>query len=47
MESTKKAAPGHKPTGSGKTSKTKPKKKKSFMNILKVFLIRSEERRGW
>lgn len=39
MESTKKAAPGHKPSGSGKSSKSNPKKKKSFMNILKVFLI--------
>ena len=40
MESTKKAAPGHKQTSSGKSSKNKPKKpKKTFMNILKISLI--------
>lgn len=40
MESTKKAAPGHKQTSSGKSTKSKQnKQKKPFMNILKIALI--------
>ncbi|MCA0386510.1 MAG: transglycosylase domain-containing protein [Firmicutes bacterium] len=40
MESTKKAAPGHNKTGSGKSTQNKQKKpKKSLGNILKVLLI--------
>ncbi len=39
MESTKKAAPGHKPTRPTKSNNKEKKQKKSFMNIMKIALI--------